>query len=147
MVMDSLHTTLYEGWLAGANGFGGGTTNHAWSGGPLTVIAQYLMGVSVREPGWKVFSVCPVPVRFKKADISIPTIRGMVKTAFQLGETTDVYSITVPRDTHAYYYLPCQDAAQAKGAEAYICTDSKVQKEGRLCLLLPAGNYKFKVRK
>ena len=40
MVMDSVNTTLYEGWLQGANGFGGGTTNHAWSGGPLTVIAQ-----------------------------------------------------------------------------------------------------------
>jgi hypothetical protein len=29
MVVDPIHTTLYEGWGIAANGFGGGTTNHA----------------------------------------------------------------------------------------------------------------------
>ncbi len=147
MVMDSIHSTLYEGWLEGANGFGGGTTNHAWSGGPLTVIAQYLMGVSVKEPGWRKFVVCPTPVRFKKANISIPTVRGMVKSAFQLGEKADVYTLTVPHSTEAYLYLPCEDVARVKNAERYLCKDSNVQKPGRICLLLPEGNYKFKVNK
>lgn len=147
MVMDSVNTTLYEGWLQGANGFGGGTTNHAWSGGPLTVIAQYLMGVSVTEPGWRKFSVCPMPVRFKQADISIPTLRGVVKSAFKLGEKADVYTLTVPSGTEAYMYLPCDDATKVDGAARYLCRDAEVQKAGRLCLLLPAGNYKFKVRK
>lgn len=147
MVMDSVHSTLYEGWLEGANGFGGGTTNHAWSGGPLTVIAQYLMGVSVKEPGWRKFAVYPTPVRFKKANISIPTVRGMVKSAFQLGEKADVYTLTVPRSTEAYFYLPCDDVTRVKNAERYLCKDSNVQKPGRICLLLPEGSYKFKVRK
>lgn len=136
-----------EGWLQGANGFGGGTTNHAWSGGPLTVIAQYLMGVSVTEPGWRKFSVCPMPVRFKQADISIPTVRGVVKSAFKLGEKADVYTLTVPSGTEAYMYLPCEDATKVDGAARYLCSEARVQKAGRLCLLLPAGNYKFKVRK
>lgn len=38
MVNDSEHTTLYEGWGIGPNGFPGGTTNHAWSGGGLTIL-------------------------------------------------------------------------------------------------------------
>ena len=147
MVTDSVHSTLYEGWLEGVNGFGGGTTNHAWSGGPLTVIAQYLMGVSVTEPGWRKFAVCPSPVRFQKAHITIPTVRGMIKSAFRLGEKADVYTLTVPQGTEAYLYLPCGDAAQVKGAARYLCLESGVQKAGRVCLLLPAGKYKFKVSK
>ena len=34
------HTTLFEGWGIGSEGFGGGTINHAWSGGPLTLLSQ-----------------------------------------------------------------------------------------------------------
>lgn len=147
MVTDSVHSTLYEGWQEGANGFGGGTTNHAWSGGPLTVITQYLMGVEVTEPGWRTFSVTPMPARFKQASISIPTVRGMVKSAFKLGGKADVYTLTVPRGTQAYLYLLCQSAEQVKGAACYVCDKAGVQKEGRLCLLLPEGNYKFKVNK
>lgn len=147
MVTDSVHSTLYEGWLEGANGFGGGTTNHAWSGGPLTVIAQYLMGVSVVEPGWNKFAVCPTPAGLKRASISIPTVKGMVKSAFRLGEKADQYTLTVPQGTQAYLYLPCQDLTQVKGAARYACNTPGVQKAGRSCLLLPAGSYKFKINK
>ena len=34
------YTTLFEGWGIGQEGFGGGTINHAWSGGPLTLLSQ-----------------------------------------------------------------------------------------------------------
>lgn len=36
MVDDPGSTTLFEGWGIGEKGYGGGTTNHAWSGGALT---------------------------------------------------------------------------------------------------------------
>ena len=35
-MIESPLTTLWEGWGIGSEGFGGGTYNHAWSGGPLT---------------------------------------------------------------------------------------------------------------
>ena len=71
----------------------------------------------------------------------------MIKSAFRLGEKADVYTLTVPQGTEAYLYLPCGDAAQVKGAARYLCLESGVQKAGRVCLLLPAGKYKFKVSK
>ena len=43
MIEDPLHSTLYEGWEEG--GYGGGSTNHAWSGGMLTVISECVCGV------------------------------------------------------------------------------------------------------
>ena len=39
------HTTLWEDWRIG--GSGGGTINHAWSGGPLTALSQYVAGIAL----------------------------------------------------------------------------------------------------
>ena len=36
----------------GENGYGGGSSNHAWSGGGLTVLAQYVCGVLPIESGY-----------------------------------------------------------------------------------------------
>lgn len=58
-MVDSPLTTLWEGWGIGNEGFGGGSYNHAWSGGPLTILSSYVAGVKVVEPGFKVFSVSP----------------------------------------------------------------------------------------
>ena len=57
MVLDPYYTTLWEGWGIGAEGYGGGTTNHAWSGGGLTLLYQYAAGVSPAAP-----SPNPIPV-------------------------------------------------------------------------------------
>ncbi len=146
MVDDPIHTTLYEGWSIGENGFGGGTTNHAWSGGPLTVISQYLMGVRTLEPAWKRFCVEPQTVKFHKASISIPTVKGTIYSAFSKKGSTTTYSLTVPEGTEALLYLPLEDSNSIPGAEKYLCKENGTQKEGKTCLLLAPGKYKFKVK-
>lgn len=104
MVVDPIHTTLYEGWGIAANGFGGGTTNHAWSGGPLTVISQYLMGISPTEPGWKTFNIKPQIVALNKASIEVPTVKGLVKMSFKKNKSCITYKITVPNNSSCNFY-------------------------------------------
>ena len=53
------YTTLFEGWGIGPDGFGGGTINHAWSGGPLTLLSQKVCGIEPTSPGFRSFKVCP----------------------------------------------------------------------------------------
>lgn len=60
MVEDPQCSTLYEGWGIGENGYGGGSSNHAWSGGGLTVLAQYVCGVLPIESGYSKFMVKPI---------------------------------------------------------------------------------------
>ena len=43
-------TTLWEGWGIGKAGFGGGSVNHAWSGGTLTLLSQYVAGIRPTKP-------------------------------------------------------------------------------------------------
>lgn len=106
MIQDSLHTTLYEGWEEG--GFGGGSTNHAWSGGMLTVIAENICGVRPTVPGWGEFEICPIPA-IDECDILIPSVKGNIRSAFKDTEDNFVLSVTIPEGTIARIALPQSD--------------------------------------
>lgn len=106
MIADSLHTTLFEGWEEG--GYGGGSTNHAWSGGMLTVIAENICGVRPTVPGWKEFEICPYPV-ISECSITIPSVAGMISSSFKDNEEAFVMSVSIPKGTTATVVVPQQE--------------------------------------
>ncbi len=122
MVEDPLHTTLYEGWGSADKGFSGGTVNHAWSGGALTVIAQYLMGISPTKAGWQEFQVKPQPVCFKRASITVPTVRGTIGVSYQTKGEHTVFSITVPQATTCRFVNPKTGIGQTLAAGKHRIT-------------------------
>ncbi|WP_299576322.1 alpha-L-rhamnosidase C-terminal domain-containing protein [uncultured Sunxiuqinia sp.] len=79
MVNDPKSSTLYEGWGTGVDGFGGGSANHAWSGGGLTIMAQYVCGVFPVEPAWKTIQIKPQLGNLQFAQTANETIAGEVK--------------------------------------------------------------------
>ena len=105
MIADELHSTLYEGWEEG--GFGGGSTNHAWSGGMLTVIAENICGVRPTVPGWKEFEICPKPL-ISECDITIPSVSGKIRSAFTDSEESFTMNVSVPKGTKAVVKVPEQ---------------------------------------
>lgn len=108
MIEDPMHSTLYEGWEEG--GFGGGSTNHAWSGGMLTVIAENICGVRPTVPGWGEFEIRPYPV-IPECDIVIPSVKGNIRSAFNDSEEAFVMTVSVPEGTTASVVLPSDDYA------------------------------------
>lgn len=106
MVNHPDYTTLFEGWGIGSEGFGGGTVNHAWSGGVLTVLAEYMLGVYPQEAGYKTFVVNPNPASFEKAALTTPSIAGEIKTGFENTPEQFKLQLTVPKGTTAIVYMP-----------------------------------------
>ena len=106
MIADPDHTTLYEGWEEG--GYGGGSTNHAWSGGMLTVIAENICGIRPLVPGWSEFIVRPNPV-ISECAITIPTVAGMIKEEFTDTDQSFTLTLTVPAGTRATVQLPASN--------------------------------------
>ena len=106
MVESKEHSTLFEGWGAGKDGFGGGSTNHAWSGGGLTILSQYVCGLYPLEPGWKKFTVKPNLVGLNRAKTGNITQAG--KVAIALKKTTKGMNIelTVPDKSEALVFVP-----------------------------------------
>lgn len=73
-MVDSDLTTLWEGWDIGSAKWGGGTNNHAWSGGGLTLLSQYVAGIEPLEAGYKAVRIKPQlgPLNFVAAQVHTP---------------------------------------------------------------------------
>ena len=106
MVNSTRHTTLFEGWEEG--GYGGGSTNHAWSGGMLTVIARDVCGLRPTSPAWTTFDIAPYPV-IKSCSITVPTVKGAVKLDYADDDRQFACTVTVPRGTTATFISPKAD--------------------------------------
>lgn len=143
MVEHPDHTTLFEGWGIGQQDFGGGTTNHAWSGGPLITICQHLMGVYPTEAGWRQFSVDPKPVCFGQATLDVPTVRGMVHFSFERKDGQTDYRLTVPQGTEALVCLPRGTSSVVKGN--LPTTSIQPMEDGRLAVRVTAGKYNYTI--
>lgn len=100
------YSTLFEGWGIGADGFGGGTINHAWSGGPLTILSQKLCGIEPMEPGFKHFRIAPQLGSLNKASAVVPTAYGDIVVDIKKQDYKLNVRVVVPPGTSAVVALP-----------------------------------------
>lgn len=131
-MVDSPLTTLWEGWGIGKEGFGGGSYNHAWSGGPLTILSSYVAGVKVVEPGFKVFSICPNLGNLSHVKVTVPLAGGRFIEADVKKDTERcVLELAVPEGTAGLVDLPdgyTQMRVNGKPAEAGMVLKTGVWK-------------------
>ena len=95
------YTTLFEGWGIGTEGFGGGTLNHAWSGGPLTLLSQKVCGIAPTSPAFRTFAVNPQMGKLKWANAQVDTSFGLIKLSLKRNGKKISGEITVPDGTTA----------------------------------------------
>jgi len=125
MVNDTHYTTLFEGWGIGKNGFGGGTTNHAWSGGGLTILAQYVCGVTPLEPGYTTFCVLPQPAGLQYSKLKIITVKGNIEVGFSDVKDLFTLDIKAPKTTHVIAGVPKQ------GVTKIVCNNKPIWIKGK----------------
>lgn len=100
------YTTLFEGWGIGVEGFGGGTTNHAWSGGSLTLLSQKVCGIAPTSPGFKTFQVKPQMGSLTEASATVDTHYGKIKVSLRKSGRTILMEIEVPEQASAVVVSP-----------------------------------------
>lgn len=105
MVNHPTITTLWEGWGIGKEGYGGGTINHAWSGGGLTLLSQYVAGIYPTSPGYSTFHVKPQLGFIKKVKAIVPSIRGTITVAIEKGDDFRL-EVEVPDGTTGTIMIP-----------------------------------------
>jgi hypothetical protein len=96
-------TTLWENFARpGRDEPGSGTYNHAWSGGPLTIMHQYIAGIEPTAPGFKRFSVKPQLGPLNSVETTVPTPYGKIVFAAKRRESGELaIRLVVPEDTTA----------------------------------------------
>ncbi len=146
-MIDSDLTTLWEGWGLGAEGFGGGTYNHAWSGGPLTVMSQRIAGLTPAEAGWGRYRLAPQLGSLQDVEAYAPTPQGELRVRWSCGEKGQlVGAISAPATLEGELLIRRIDGAGAPkvkidGKRA----SSKLGTEGYL-YRLPAGAERVEIR-
>lgn len=138
MVDSKEHSTLFEGWGVGRNGYGGGSTNHAWSGGGLTILAQYVCGLYPLEPAWKKIMVKPDLGGLEFAETGNETIAGQVAVKVSKIRSGMHIELTVPEGSEAVVYIPVKEKAVSINGEK---VKSNEKEEGYKLYTLKGGNY------
>jgi alpha-L-rhamnosidase len=108
-MIDSPLTTLWEGWELGDTKYGGGTCNHAWSGGPLILLSQFAAGIEPIEPGYRVFQVRPMLGPLRKISATVPTVRGLIEVRIQHDDDRAEVRLTVPPGSRCVVFSPITD--------------------------------------
>ena len=123
MVSHPDYTTLFEGWEIGSSKYGGGTTNHAWSGGAITVIGAELCGIKPIEPGYKKFEVRPQPAGLSEMSLAFPTVKGHVSYSHKVDGKDIRFTVTVPKGTKAHFVYKDVDKWLRAGTHEVVIKD------------------------
>jgi hypothetical protein len=138
-------TTLFEGWGIGAEGYGGGTVNHAWSGGGLTILSQYVCGIAPLKPGFELFQVMPQPGHLTEASTTFESVKGIIRSSFKKQETGMEIKVSVPTSTHAIVGVPSQRVKRIKLNGKLVWQNGKYLKDNKLLAQLQANRIGFEV--
>ena len=98
-IVTSPWTTLPELW-------DGGTHNHAWSGGPLTILSQYFAGLSPLEAGWTTYQVRPQLGSLREIDATVDSAAGVISVSLRRTTESLSLSLTSPPGATALVCLP-----------------------------------------
>jgi hypothetical protein len=98
------YSTLWEDWRIG--GSGGGTINHAWCGGALTLLSQYGAGVSPVTPGYASYQVLPQMGPLKWIKTTVPSVKGAIDLELRRGAGSFSLKLNSPEGTSALVGIP-----------------------------------------
>ena len=98
MIKDS-GSTLFELWEKDE-----GTVNHGWTGGPLTVLSQYYLGLRPLTKGYETYEI-RLQDRFKSLFTETDTVKGKISLNLETNE--NITSLTIDTiSSEGYLYLP-----------------------------------------
>ncbi|MGN6296396.1 MAG: alpha-L-rhamnosidase-related protein [Ginsengibacter sp.] len=94
-------TTLWEDWRIG--GSGGGSINHGWSGGPLTLLSQYIAGIQPVNAGWESFIIKPQLGDLEWVSCTVPAPKGTIN--IKVNKTSNSFEINVENTFECHYTI------------------------------------------
>lgn len=106
------NTTLWEDF------YELGTKNHAWSGGPLTVLMRYIAGIDAETSGFDTYHVMPRLSGLNNVNVVVPSTKGNISVEMVTDENVFKLQLESPEDTIAIVGIP----RDAFGKAGEICS-------------------------
>lgn len=110
------YSTLWENWDKAT-----GTSNHAWTGGPLVIMSKYFAGVRPLEAGYDKFVIKPQISGNDTVKCVVPSVRGYIRVTESRTDSSFVLDAGIPDGTEAVVYIPYSAGQSVKlnGGEIY----------------------------
>lgn len=148
---DTLWEMFDEMVLPGFGSLGRGTYNHAWSGGPLTIMSQYMAGVSPTAPAFREYQVCPQLGSLEWIEAKVPTRFGVIKVRHDSSGGAYSSRINSPMGTKAQLGIPLEHLSEHRRV---LVNGSRVEEsdvkressdESYVYFSIPPGEWKLTV--
>lgn len=136
-----------------------GTLNHAWTGGPLTLIAEYVVGVSPTAPGYSAFRVKPQLAAVKRIACGFDSVRGRFTVRHALQEKSLHLEVQSPPNTSGEVHVPLKPygfrAVRVNGQPLWLNGQASGQvngvtplgeTDGHAVFRVTPGSWKFEAR-
>ena len=99
------YSTLWENWSKAE-----GTSNHAWTGGPLVIMSKYFAGVRPVKAGYEEFLIQPQLTAPDTVRCVVPSVRGFIRvTERKTADGAFLLDASLPKGTTARIDLPFAD--------------------------------------
>ena len=92
-MVESNLTTLWEGWGVGSGTYGGGSYNHGWAGGPLTLMSQYVAGVQPKDDGFTSVLVKPQMGSLNSIQCKVPHKLGLITVNLTQSSSGNLHAV------------------------------------------------------
>ncbi len=99
-MVDSETSTLWELFSRG------GTLNHAWTGGPLTLMMQYVAGIAPTSTACATYHVRPQMGSLREVTALMPGVNGNIRLELRQSPEKFTLNLTSPEKTKATVCLP-----------------------------------------
>jgi len=104
------YSTLWENWIKRD-----GTSNHAWSGGPLVIMSKHIAGIKPLSAGYKKFEIKPQYALHPQISCSFNTVKGYIKFDYKTENGKNTINLEYPENTRLSLYLPEKALLTANG--------------------------------
>jgi len=96
---------------------GSGTYNHAWSGGPLTMMSQYVMGVAPDKVAYGQYHVMPQMGNLTTVEGVVPTVKGNILVSLKRDAASFGLQLVSPKGTKAVVGIPFEKGRRITSVE------------------------------
>jgi hypothetical protein len=127
-MIQSQYTTLWEVWTPADPAVpvdGGGTINHAWTGGPLTLLSQYVAGIAPTQPGYAEFQVLPELGDLTQVTANVASRKGAISVDIKRGPPFAM-QVVAPTGTRATVGVPVDAVTTQGSAHLEVTIDGTV---------------------
>ena len=102
------YSTLWENWIKKD-----GTSNHAWTGGPLVIMSKHIAGIKPLSAGYEKIEIKPQYGLHDNISCVVPTVKGYIK--FNYSEENARINLEYPQDCQVVLHIPENAVVTANG--------------------------------